>query len=293
MIKICLYCNNEFIAKNKNKKFCSSVCVNINTSIFQKEYKNRPEIRKLNSDAQKIALNKPETKRKMSDSQKIVANDPIRKEMFSKWSKEFHNREDTKLKTSEWTKKYFNENPEARGKIAKSTKKYYSEVYPTDDRARLKRSEAAKKVMENPKVRKSMGDRSRNMWADPKNASRIINARHKYKEYTLPSGKIVKLQGYEPFVLDRLLEIYNESDIFIGVSEIYSQIGRIHYNFENMERTYYPDFYIKSINKIMEVKSEYTFGIKKYENIAKQNSCLNLGFSFEFNIVDRNGIRRN
>lgn len=293
MLKICLYCNNEFDTKNKNKKFCSSVCVNINTSIFQKEYKNRPEIRKLNSDVQKIALNNQETKRKMSDSQKIVANDPIRKERFTKWTKEFHNREDEKLKISEWTKKHFNENEDARKIISESIKKYYSDVYPNDDEARLRRSKAAKKVMENPDTRKSIGNSSRNMWKDPQKAEMIINARHRYKEYILPSGKTIKLQGYEPLVLNKLLEKYMESDIVIGVTNIHSQIGRIYYNFENVERTYYPDFYIKSINTIIEVKSEYTFNIKKEENMAKYNACISSGFLFEFNIVDRNGIRRN
>lgn len=293
MIKICLYCNNEFDTKNKNKKFCSSVCVNINTSIFQKEYKNRSEVRKLNSEAQKIALNRPETKRRMSDSQKIVANDPIRKERFTKWSKEFHNREDEKLKISVWTKKYFRENVDARKIVSESIKKYYSEIYPNDDAAKIKKSEATKKVMENYDVRKSIGDSNRNMWKDPQRAKLIINTRYKYKEYVLPSGKTVKLQGYEPIVLDNLLKVYDEQDIIIGVLNIHSHIGRIYYNFGGIERTYYPDFYIKSINKIMEVKSEYTFNIKREENMAKCNACIDLGFLFEFNIVDRNGIRRN
>lgn len=36
---------------------------------------------------------------------------------------------------------------------------------------------------------------------------------YKYKEYTLPSGEIVKCQGYENFALDILLKTYKEKDI--------------------------------------------------------------------------------
>jgi hypothetical protein len=37
--------------------------------------------------------------------------------------------------------------------------------------------------------------------------------KYRWKLYTLPSGKIVKCQGYEPFELDRLLQTYNELEI--------------------------------------------------------------------------------
>jgi hypothetical protein len=35
----------------------------------------------------------------------------------------------------------------------------------------------------------------------------------KFKEFILPSGNIVKLQGYEDIVLKQLLNIYNENQI--------------------------------------------------------------------------------
>lgn len=75
----------------------------------------------------------------------------------------------------------------------------------------------------------------------------------------LPSGRIVKIQGYEPQVLDELLKTYVENDIVIGVKEMNKTIGQIKYEFEGRLKTYYPNFYIKSENKIIEVKSQWTF----------------------------------
>jgi len=40
----------------------------------------------------------------------------------------------------------------------------------------------------------------------------------------------------------------------------------IWYEFEDKRRRYYPDIYIKSQNKIIEVKSDYTF-YKEYDKI--------------------------
>ncbi|MCK9574606.1 MAG: hypothetical protein WC979_01735 [Candidatus Pacearchaeota archaeon] len=108
----------------------------------------------------------------------------------------------------------------------------------------------------------------------------------KYKEFILPSGKIVKIQGYEPQVLTELLKTYNEDDIIIGIKEMNKSIGKIDYFYENNVHTYYPDFYIKSINTIIEVKSEWTYSKELEKNLAKQQACLAKLFNFEFVIIN-------
>lgn len=80
----------------------------------------------------------------------------------------------------------------------------------------------------------------------------------KYKEYTLPSGKVIKVQGYEPFALNDLLKIYKEEDIITERKDI----PRITYKTDDKTRYYFPDIYIKSINKIIEVKSTWTYKCK-------------------------------
>ena len=104
----------------------------------------------------------------------------------------------------------------------------------------------------------------------------------KYKEYILPSGKVIKLQGYEPKCFDILLEIYSEKEILhkkTDVPEIW-YIGT-----DNKKHRYYPDFYIPKENMIIEVKSTYTYEVNLEINLLKQQACLELGYKFEFKIL--------
>ena len=57
---------------------------------------------------------------------------------------------------------------------------------------------------------------------------------------------------------------------------------KITYNFEDKERRYYPDIWIKSINKIIEVKSCYTYRKELIKNINKALATRKLKFDFEF-----------
>lgn len=66
----------------------------------------------------------------------------------------------------------------------------------------------------------------------------------------------------------------------------------INYLFETKRKIYYPDFYLKSLNLIIEIKSAYTFNKYKTKNLAKQKSCLEQGYNFIF-IIDKNYIELN
>lgn len=112
---------------------------------------------------------------------------------------------------------------------------------------------------------------------------------YKIKEYELPSGKIVKVQGYENFALDILLKDHNEEDLCISYYDIKEEIGTINYLMNESERIYLPDIYIKSYNKIIEVKSEYTYKLEEEKNQIKKQTCLDMGMSFEFWIIDKRG----
>ena len=94
-----------------------------------------------------------------------------------------------------------------------------------------------------------------------------IQRRYKMKEYTFPSGKLVKVQGYEPYALDWLLNNHHlEEDIKTGI-----EVPRIRYHDANKKvHIYYPDIYIVSKNLIVEVKSIYTLVDNKEKNIQKQ-----------------------
>jgi len=153
-----------------------------------------------------------------------------------------------------------------------------------------------------PEYRNYISNTMKEKWKDPEyrnavvssqldswNDSTVADARMKkcfnYKEFCLPSGRIIKLQGFEPQVLTQLLQTYSEDDIVCEVKDINNEIGKILYQYEGKERRYYPDFYIKSTNTIIEVKSQWTFDKHKEKNLAKEQACLEQGFNFEFIII--------
>lgn len=119
-----------------------------------------------------------------------------------------------------------------------------------------------------------------------------INTSYKKKIYIFPSGRVEKIQGYEGFAINDLLDSgYLETDIIISNKEIEKYTGTIWYydKYENKKKKYYPDIYIISENKIIEVKCEYTYNSGYSRNILKKQSCLEIGLSFEFWVYDKGG----
>jgi hypothetical protein len=105
----------------------------------------------------------------------------------------------------------------------------------------------------------------------------------KYKRYIMPSGNCRFIQGYEHFALDELVTKYNEDDIITSKKEI----PTIPYIYNNSKHVYFPDIYIKSENKIIEVKSDYTYEKEIEKNIIKKTNCINRNFKFEFWIYNK------
>lgn len=99
-----------------------------------------------------------------------------------------------------------------------------------------------------------------------------------HKDYILPSGKIIRIQGYENIALDELIKVYKEDDIITNKREM----PKINYNFEDKQKRYYPDIWIKSINKIIEIKSTWTYKRDLDKNKLKEIATKKLNFDFEF-----------
>jgi len=107
------------------------------------------------------------------------------------------------------------------------------------------------------------------------------NSRCKKKEFVMPSGKIVEVQGYEPWALKELLDNgIDEDDILTqGLRILWSDTN-------NIEHAFYPDILIKSENKIVEVKSTYTWEKDLDINMMKLNSTKDQGYLCEFWVYD-------
>jgi hypothetical protein len=105
----------------------------------------------------------------------------------------------------------------------------------------------------------------------------------KLKIYKYNNGKEIKVQGYEPLALSLLENKYK-----INSDDIITQFdNEIYYTFIKKYHKYFPDIYIKSLNKIIEVKSDYMYVRELQKNLMKKKACLYLGYTFEFWIFDR------
>lgn len=113
------------------------------------------------------------------------------------------------------------------------------------------------------------------------------------KDFVLPSGKVVRLQGYEDFAIKYLLESgISECDMVIGNKNIESIVGSFWFDdvLKNKKRRYFPDIFIISENKIYEVKSKFTMTLDQNKILSKKQCVLDRGFNFGFIIFDGNNV---
>jgi hypothetical protein len=95
------------------------------------------------------------------------------------------------------------------------------------------------------------------------------------KEFIFPSGKIVYVQGNEPWALDWLFDHYKDENVIQTHSENHMTIP---YNIDSNNHVYYPDLYIPSENMIIEVKSEYTYKYNEEIDKIKAQACIRQGY---------------
>jgi len=100
---------------------------------------------------------------------------------------------------------------------------------------------------------------------------------YKFRDYMMLSANIVKVQGYEHIALDELVQIYEEEDILVGRSNI----PTIDYYINDTKHVYFPDFFIKSENKIIEIKSEWTIQLKRGNVEEKALATIKAGYRYE------------
>lgn len=108
-----------------------------------------------------------------------------------------------------------------------------------------------------------------------------LNSAYRQKEYKWKTGEISMVQGNEPIVLKDLEDAgYGYNDVKTAQSDM----PEIWYFFEDKNRRYYPDFFIPSENKIIEVKSEFTLNTELEKNETKFNRVKEMGFEFKLEI---------
>lgn len=110
---------------------------------------------------------------------------------------------------------------------------------------------------------------------------------YRTKEFIFPSGKTVCVQGYEPQALTELLRIYTEDEI---ITDTLLKPTIPYKDTDGKDHIYFPDIYIPKDNKLIEVKSRYTFdgfvGWKE-TNLLKQTASIDAGYDHVFMIMGK------
>ena len=112
------------------------------------------------------------------------------------------------------------------------------------------------------------------------------------KPYNLPSGKIIQIQGYKNYAIDELLSTgYLESELLLvhrpAVKYFWSSDDG---HGDNKWHYYHPDIVIPAENRIIEVKSGWTYdgngtNLKLLSrNLAKEKGAVIAGYSFTFKV---------
>lgn len=118
------------------------------------------------------------------------------------------------------------------------------------------------------------------------------------KTYTL-DDIVFRVQGYEFQGIVWLIKHKNlqASDIFV---ESTSKVPVIPYRFGKRTKNYYPDMYIPKLNRIVEVKSNYTLGLSNssksslknwIRNQIKAKATIAKGYNFTMLVMTESGTR--
>ena len=125
---------------------------------------------------------------------------------------------------------------------------------------------------------------------NPEIMEKQIKSSYYLKDYTLPSGSIIKIQGYEHYALDELFHQENivENDIITGCKNVptvwYSDLNE-------KRRRHFVDIFIPRQNKCIEVKSTWTFTTQKETIFLKQQAAKEMGYLYEIWVYDGKGVK--
>lgn len=116
---------------------------------------------------------------------------------------------------------------------------------------------------------------------------KVQNRAKKFKNYTMPSGAVRRVQGYEPFALDILLKEFTEEQI---VTER-KLVPRIAYPDGEKQRYHFPDIFIPHTNTLIEVKSTWTYKCTTDNVQKKAAAAAQQGYVYEIWVFNGKGDR--
>jgi hypothetical protein len=163
---------------------------------------------------------------------------------------------------------YPTQNDEVKTKFKNTCLQKYGVEYPSQNdevKTKFKNTCLQKYGVENPTQ-------------NPEIAEKASNNSFQTSSYTLPSGNIIKYQGYENFALDELLKTIDEINIINSKKDV----PVIWYNdIVGKKRRHYVDIFIPTENMCIEVKSEWYFNQSKDIILLKQEAGKKMGYNYE------------
>ena len=277
--KNCKECDKLLI--DVKKTFCSSVCSNVNVD----------QVRKMKStwnNKSENEINKIQSKRKSTNINKYGVDIASKLPEVIEKNKQSHinNWGDYAMRTNEIVTKRNETCIERYGGVGMGSDELFSKMKNTN----IEKYGAEYYSTTNDWYDKCVNSALKKYGKEWVSKVDSINVKqqsggYSYHYFEFPSGKVVRVQGYEPKVLTKLVIDYEESDIIVGVQNIIDEIGFFHYEYEGETHRYYPDIYIKSENRVIEVKSTYTFNKEKEKNLLKRDSVINRNINFKFIIL--------
>jgi hypothetical protein len=106
-----------------------------------------------------------------------------------------------------------------------------------------------------------------------------------YKEFKFPSGRTVKVQGYEHLALEMLLQGYTEDMIVVGKANV----PTVEYWIHDKRHVYFPDIYLPTEHKLIEVKSEWSM---KFPTNVEEKALASIADGYAYEIWVYNGLKK-
>ena len=131
---------------------------------------------------------------------------------------------------------------------------------------------------------KITSDKSKERTDDERNEIHEKQQKHRFYEYTMPSGNKINIQGYEKYSLDD----YFKSG---GMEENVNIRRSFKYELDGKQKRYYADMVLIDTGKIIETKSLWTLKKEINKNLVLMKTFLDRNIPFEFWVYTRSRKR--
>lgn len=232
------------------------------------------------TDLYKCDICNKEYHRRQCTVKKMKLNDLYDKDYCPNcWRKILNNRDDYKENMRKIIIKMHEENPD----IAKNLSNKLKGINLGDKNAAKRPEVRAKmsrtrreKVTNDLNYRKKMSEKVKKAWEDGK-FDGVSVGQCKWYEYKCSKGKAYKVQGKWELAYIEWLDKNNYN--------FKAHRGRIPYKLDEINKNYYPDFWVDEFNSYVEIKCKHFYLKEKFDAIKEHNPKMKLMILFKEDLL--------